>query len=391
MISYPREIGVALERLYEAGHEAYIVGGALRDALLGRKAGDFDITTSAMPEETQAVFADFKTIETGLKHGTLTVLIDGMPIEITTYRVDGDYTDSRHPSSVRFTRTLSEDLLRRDFTVNAMAYSRRGGFVDLYGGREDLGARLIRAVGEPKKRFSEDALRILRAFRFCSKLGFDIEKNTLSAISACREGLGRISAERIAVELRGILEGENAYHALTLMKASGVWELVLRGAKISEAVCRLPRVFEVRLAFLMRETELTALSAYLHDLKLSNQSISKVIRLCTMIKETPVAAEPAVRRLLARVGDDFEHLMAMYAVLGKESEAKQITHMAAECIARGDCLRIADLAIDGKDVAALGKKGKEIGQTLDALLEMVLDEPRLNTRQTLLAMIKESL
>lgn len=386
MISYPREIGVALERLYEAGHEAYIVGGALRDALLGRKAGDFDITTSAMPEETGAVFADFKTIETGLKHGTLTVLIDGMPIEITTYRVDGEYADSRHPSSVRFTRTLSEDLLRRDFTVNAMAYSPRDGLVDLYGGREDLGARLIRAVGEPKKRFSEDALRILRAFRFCSKLGFDIEKNTLSAISVCREGLGRISAERIAVELRGILEGEQVCRALALMEESGVWELVLRGAKISEAVCRLPRVFEVRLAFLMRESEPSALSAYLHGLKLSNQSISKITRLCAMMKETPVAAEPTVRRLLKRAGDDFEHLMAMYAVVGKESEAKQITQMAAECVARGDCLRIADLAIDGKDVAALGKKGKEIGATLDRLLEAVLDDPTLNTRQTLLEM-----
>ncbi len=390
MISYPQEIGFALERLYEAGYEAYIVGGALRDALLGRAVNDFDITTSALPTETQAVFADFKTIETGLKHGTLTVFVGSMPIEITTYRVDGDYTDSRHPSSVRFTRTLSEDLLRRDFTVNAMAYSPRGGLVDLYGGREDLKERILRAVGQPERRFSEDALRILRAFRFCSKLGFDIEKNTLSAISVCRFGLERISAERIAAELRGILEGEHVCRALALMDESGVTELVLKGAKILEDICRLPRVFEVRLAFLMRKAEPAALSAYLHGLKLANQSIGTVTRLCSLLNEPPAkVAEPQVRRLLARAGEDFEHLMALYAVCGRESEAEQISHIAALCLGRGDCLRIADLAIDGKDVAALGKKGKEIGMTLDRLLEAVLDDPSLNARQTLLEMAKD--
>jgi tRNA nucleotidyltransferase (CCA-adding enzyme) len=264
-----------------------------------------------------------------------------------------------------------------------------GGLVDLYGGREDLEARLIRAVGEPEKRFDEDALRILRAFRFCSKLGFDIEEKTLSAISVCREGLGRISAERIAAELRGILEGEHAYSSLLLMERSGVAEIVLGGAKLSDEISRLPRIFEVRLAFLMREAEPSTLSDYLHSLKLSNLSVRTVLRLCALSKEPPVATEPMVRRLLARAGDDFEHLMALYAVCGKERETEQVSRMAAECVARGDCLKVADLAIDGKDVAALGKKGKEIGVTLEALLEAVLDDPSLNKKEMLLDMAKK--
>ena len=196
MLSIPPYVTTVLTQLKKNGHTAYIVGGSLRDLLLGKEPHDWDVTTSARPEQTLAAFEGFPTIPTGLKHGTVTVLIDHIPIEITTYRVDGTYTDARRPDSVTFTDRLSEDLARRDFTVNAIAYSPEGGLVDLYSGQADLQAGILRAVGEPTRRFTEDALRILRGFRFSAQLDFAIEPQTLAAMHECREGLRKISAER---------------------------------------------------------------------------------------------------------------------------------------------------------------------------------------------------
>ena len=381
-MKYTEEIRFVIERLEAHGFEAYLVGGALRDALLCRAASDFDVTTSALPSEMQEVFSDQKTIETGLKHGTLTVLVKGSPIEVTTFRIDGEYLDARHPSEVLFTRSLREDLRRRDFTVNAMAYSEAAGLVDLFGGREDLENRRIRAVGEPEKRFSEDALRILRAFRFVSKLGFDIEEKTLRAIGECREGLRRVSAERIAAELRGILMGGKASEALALMEKSGVLALVLPEAVPGVALETLSPDFEVRLAFLLKDTENEALSARLHALKLSNISIHKVTALvCLSREEIAGTDEPQVRRLLAKSGEFFAPLLEILGAKGISTQDLRCT--AARISARGDCLRVSDLAISGKDLAALGYKGKEIGNTLDLLLDAVLDDPTLNEKDKL--------
>jgi len=204
----------AIELLEGAGYEAYAVGGAIRDAIMGNTVQDFDITTSATPEEMRFVFKDERTIETGIKHGTITLAYKGENVEITTYRVDGEYTDNRHPESVQFTRKLSGDLERRDFTMNAIAYNPNGNIVDLFDGRSDISNGIIRAIGEPKVRFTEDALRILRAIRFSSCLGFKIEEKTRKAMLECAPLLSNISRERIATELNKFLCGKNVKNAI---------------------------------------------------------------------------------------------------------------------------------------------------------------------------------
>ncbi|MBQ3326299.1 MAG: hypothetical protein IJG86_00760, partial [Clostridia bacterium] len=213
-IVLPGPVETALRLLEHAGFEAWVVGGCTRDALLGDAPKDWDITTSALPAETLSVFSDFRTIETGLQHGTVAVLLDGMLLEITTYRVDGTYKDSRHPDEVTFTRSIDEDLARRDFTMNAIAYSPARGYEDLYGGASDIEAHLIRCVGDPETRFTEDALRILRALRFSSVLGFAIEERTASAIHALKERILHVAWERISAELLQLLCGKDVYRVL---------------------------------------------------------------------------------------------------------------------------------------------------------------------------------
>ena len=209
MLTLPSQVHTALDRLTAAGWEAYVVGGAVRDALRGCAAGDWDITTNAEPAQVERVFAGERLIETGLRHGTVTVLLDGLPLEITTYRVDGDYTDHRRPDAVRFTRSLREDLLRRDFTMNALAYNPRTGLVDVCGGAEDIARGVVRCVGEPDRRFQEDGLRILRALRFASVLGFQIAPETAAAIHRNRALLQYLAAERVQSELTKLLCGQN--------------------------------------------------------------------------------------------------------------------------------------------------------------------------------------
>lgn len=211
----PKNVDIAINLLQLAGFEAYAVGGCVRDSLLGKTPNDWDITTSAKPEDMKSVFADFHCIDTGIKHGTVTVVIDGEPLEITTFRLDGEYEDNRHPKSVTFTSNLGADLGRRDFTVNAMAYSKMTGTVDLFGGQNDLKNRIIRCVGDPDRRFNEDALRILRALRFASALDFEIEEKTAQSLLKNRALLGNISEERIAKELLKLVCGKGAKRILT--------------------------------------------------------------------------------------------------------------------------------------------------------------------------------
>ena len=211
----PKNVDTAINLLQSAGFEAYAVGGCVRDSLLGKTPNDWDITTSAKPEDMKSVFADFHCIDTGIKHGTVTVVIDGEPLEITTFRLDGEYEDNRHPKSVTFTSDLGADLGRRDFTVNAMAYSKMTGTVDLFGGQNDLKNKIIRCVGDPDRRFNEDALRILRALRFASALDFEIEEKTAQSLLKNRALLGKISEERIAKELLKLVCGKGAKRILT--------------------------------------------------------------------------------------------------------------------------------------------------------------------------------
>ena len=392
-LRYPEQVKTAMERLESAGHTAYLVGGALRDALLGREAHDFDITTSARPHETERVFADLPVIKTGLKHGTLTVIIDGFPLEITTFRIDGDYHDARHPDGVTFTDRVEGDLARRDFTVNAMAYRPAEGLVDLFGGREDLTAGLIRAVGDPAARFSEDALRILRAFRFMSKLDFDIEPQTLAATHACREGLSRISAERITAELYGLFEGRGAEKALRVMIAQGIFEAFAsdfdaENASVGNLDSIIP-VFEIRFAFFLKNCKESG-ESLIKELRLSNISASRIQTLLRL-REMPISPreQGSLRRILAaagRFGDDVEALLSADGFFPLErQEATEALASVRAIRARGDCLSVSELAVDGRELLARGFSGRAVGETLAALLDHVLDDPRCNQKDTLLA------
>ena len=394
---YPKSVATAMALLENAGHSAYLVGGALRDALLGREAHDFDVTTSALPKDMTRIFADYPVIETGLKHGTLTVLIDGMPIEITTFRIDGEYRDARHPEGVTFTDRVEGDLARRDFTVNAMAYNETRGLVDEFGGKEDLAAGIIRAVGDPCARFSEDALRILRAFRFMSKLGFRIEENTLAATRVCREGLSRISAERITAELCGLFEGKSAATALAAMKDCGIFGAIAPDFKVpADAIGQigaLPAVFEVRFAYFLRNSADGGESLIRH-LRLSGASLSRVRGLLGLRNfDLSSLTEEHVRRLLAAAGRYADDLDAMMSVGGffdvADADRDAVLAMMAQIRARGDCLTLDGLAVDGRALMTLGLRGRDIGTTLTALLDRVLAEPSLNQRERLLSMAEE--
>lgn len=393
----PSGVAMALARLLDAGYDAYVVGGALRDMLLGRDAHDWDIATSALPAETEQVFSELPVIKTGLQHGTVTVLVDHAPIEITTFRIDGEYRDARHPADVTFTRRIEDDLARRDFTVNAMAYNEERGLVDLYGGREDLAAHLIRAVGDAETRFSEDALRILRAFRFMAKLGFDIEDGTLEAAVTCRDGLSRISAERITAELIGLFEGKNAASALSLMIENGIFDAIAPDWGVPafgfSALGDLPPVFEIRFAYFLRSCPDRG-EGLIRRLRLSGKQSSR-IRGLLGLRSFDLAdfSEARTRRLVAAAGpyaDDLAPLLAVgdFFVLSAAASAEAID--AVENIRRrGDCLTVSGLAIDGRTLMELGFGGREIGTVLEKLLAFVLEDPARNTREDLLAVASQ--
>lgn len=388
-IEYPSYINTAVCRILNAGKEVFLVGGALRDTLLLKECNDFDLATSALPEETAEIFKDLHCIKTGIKHGTLTVIIEKKPVEITTFRKDGKYKDNRHPEGVSFTPDINHDLSRRDFTVNAMAYSHATGLIDLFGGEEDLKNGIIRAVGVPKKRFTEDALRIMRAFRFASKLDFDIEKETLTAAKECREGLLSISAERKTVELEGILLGAGVNKALSLMHKTGIFEIIAEGIEIDESkFSRIHSVtldFPTRLAFLYGESE--ALPDHLSKMKLSNAIKDKVIRLSRLMKTPTPVTDGDVRRLLSVCGDNIFDLISIKKALGENVDG--LTKKANDILKKGDCLSIKDLAIGGKDLLDIGITPSLIGVILESLLSRVMDDPTLNENQTLLALAKE--
>ena len=384
-MNQPEYVKMILDRLERSGHEAFVVGGAVRDALLKRSLNDYDVTTSALPAQVAEIFSDFHVIETGLKHGTVTVVVDRKPVEITTYRFDGAYNDSRHPEEVRFTRNVEDDLARRDFTVNAMAYSEKRGLVDLFGGAIDLKQGIIRAVGEPERRFTEDALRIMRAFRFASKLDFRIEPATLEAAVKCRFGLKNISTERKTVELEGILLGVGVKKTLFAMHDAGIFEVIAPSINLDttrfENISRLPADFSCRMAFCLVGQENS--DAYISSLRLSNAvagRIRKLVRLAEM--PLSVSTAPELRRLMAEAGEELDHLLSIKKALGESVVG--IRGRAEKIAKRGDCLNIKSLAVDGKDLALIGISGKNIGIALNALLEAVLDNPRLNDKQKLL-------
>lgn len=387
-MEYPSYIDTIIRRLESHGESAYIVGGSLRDIILGTAPHDYDVTTSALPERTAEIFCDKHVIETGIRHGTVTVVFDGFPVEITTFRIDGSYTDSRHPDSVRFTDDITLDLSRRDFTVNAMAYNRVTGLIDPFGGRGDIERKLIRAVGDPTVRFTEDALRIMRAFRFCAQLGFEIDVNTLDAAHMTADRLKNIARERIGSEFIRLITSPSPALSLRLMTDRGIMPYVLGSytprEELIQKLTLMPPSDTARLGFLLCDAGADTAREILHSLRCSGKQITGAMAVARGIK-AQIDTETDARRLIASVG-----IYAPDAALGSELLGYSPVG-AGELTARqqNTPCSVRDLKINGKDVALLGASGKQIGQTLDAILSAVVDSPELNERQTLLAMAKQ--
>ena len=441
MFELPQGAAFVLKRLHDAGYQAYVVGGCVRDTLLGIAPKDWDVCTNALPHEMQRVFADCHVIETGLQHGTLTVMYDHEPYEVTTFRVDGEYTDHRHPDEVIFVTDVREDLSRRDFTVNAMAWSEETGVVDAFGGQEDLAARLIRCVGDARKRFGEDALRIMRAMRFASVYGFAIDPDTDEAIHELKNTLAGVAAERIRVELAKLLCGAGAGDILrtyrdvifTLFPALEpmdgfdqrtphhlwvVWEHTVR------AVEAVPATETLRLAMLLHDCgKIAAFSVddrgeghangheaqsvriaqkVLADLKLDNATRDRVLLLIGSHGWPVTPERRLLKRRLNQLGEEalrqlIEVKRADALAIGTKDAAAVEAHRAQTLsaldalLAENPCVMLRDMAVNGRDLMAMGAKGRAVGETLQWLLEQVLDEILPNERDALLAAAQEHL
>ena len=383
----PTPVLHSLFALNQAGYEAYVVGGCVRDNLMGKEPFDWDITTSALPEETLSVFQNYRTIETGIQHGTVTVIIDDTPLEITTYRVDGDYTDGRHPDKVAFTRSLAEDLRRRDFTVNAMAYHPDEGVVDLFGGTEDVSAGIIRAVGDPQTRFTEDSLRILRGLRFSATLGFDIEPATAEAIRTLSPTLSRVSAERIATELTKLLCGQDA--GRILLEFSDVFERIvpypLDYPFIAQDIAKVLPTPLHRYGTLFFTLKLKEVAATAENLRFSRRLTEDLLSIIKL-KAAPLSEDvPVILRLLNKLG--LERLQALLAIRAIYDNADYTTigTLANTLVNQGACYRISDLTVTGADLLAIGMKpGPNLGNTLSSLLDAVMDGVCSNEKEALL-------
>lgn len=366
-----------ISALNNNGYSAYAVGGCVRDAILGREVTDFDITTSALPDEIKMVFSSHSVVETGIKHGTVTVLIDRKPYEITTYRTEKGYSDSRHPDEVRFVDDIESDLARRDFTVNAIAYSPKEGIVDPFGGIEDIKKRTLRAVGEPRNRFSEDALRILRALRFSSVLGFAIEKNTSDAIFSLADTLSLVSRERVYVELKKLICGVNAVEVVSNYRR--VLEKVIPIKGNVESLKKLPADYRFRFSALC--------GCYVSDALISLRADNETKRVCKLLSDSVPIPEDihSLKYYVSNLGRDNALLVTAYrcALYDEDREEK-----VKKLLCSDECLFIKDLAVNGKDLQNLGIKGEEIGDTLRKLLYSVIDGRVDNTKKSLIDFIK---
>lgn len=404
----------AIGRLESRGYEAYAVGGCVRDSLLGTAPHDWDLTTNATPDETAAAFADCRVIGTGMKHGTVTVLYRGEPLEITTYRLDGAYADNRHPTSVTFSKTLADDLARRDFTVNAMAYHPKRGLVDLYGGTEDLARGVIRCVGDAGTRFREDGLRILRAVRFASVLGFSLEDETARAVHRCSGLLENIAQERIREEWNKLLLGKTPAAILHDYADVAAWifpELLpaaehreASGKTIFEqmpaALANAPTDLALRLAVFFhafgdRNAEQGAAIADQAMLRLryDNAMREEVVRLVRLRDTAIPATEPGVRRLLREMSpESAERLLNLQESVRTlpAEKAERVRAILRAVVERGDCVSLHTLAVNGGDLIAAGiPAGKRVGEILEHLLDRVIDGDLPNEKEALMKVVRQ--
>lgn len=417
-IDLPEKVEYIIGILQEAGHEAYAVGGCVRDRMLQREPQDWDVTTSADPYEVKELFR--RTVDTGIKHGTVTVMFGETGYEVTTYRLDGEYEDARHPKEVTFTKSLAEDLKRRDFTINAMAYNHKDGLVDLFDGEADLKSGIIRCVGTPGERFDEDALRILRALRFSAQLGFTVDEVTLKAIRERTTHLNKISAERIRDELNKLLLSERPEY-LVAVDACGITDVVLpevsaflrrndagvilRGlTEYTQGTCEphtaLILCWATLLnAALLQETACDAkqrrvkVKQILQRLKFDNDTINKASALAEYSTEVVSCEEYTVRRQMHCMGEEVFDLWRLFLQGRRDKDGNRVnpeqTEQLGELVDRirsvPYCVSLKQLAISGADLIAAGKKpGVELGETLEYLLGQVLEHPEWNEKEILL-------
>lgn len=441
MIHLPEAVKYIIQTIEDAGFEAYAVGGCVRDSILNREPNDWDITTSATPDEVKTLFRH--TVDTGLKHGTVTVIIKKVNYEITTYRIDGEYEDGRHPKEVNFTSQLSEDLKRRDFTINAMAYNDSEGLVDLFGGQADLKAGIIRCVGDARERFTEDALRIMRAVRFSAQLGYEIEEKTADAIKELAPTLSRISVERIQVELVKLLVSPHPEYMLKLYEMGLTKEFLPEFDTMMETPQNNPHHLytvgehtvralqaalpdkNVRLAMLLhdiakpatRTTDEKGINHFYGHPNLGAEMTKKILRRLRFDNDTIDTVSLLVlyhdygnganitskftRKLIHKVGkDNFPTLLSVkradiqaqsdYELAEKISRLDAMNAYYEEVLQKDMCVSLKDLAVTGSDLIKAGMKpGKELGVALNKLLELVLEEPTLNNKEVLMEYIKK--
>lgn len=430
----PKRVKEILDQLHKSNHEAYIVGGCVRDMILGIEPHDYDITTSAEPMEVKAIFD--RTIDTGIEHGTVTVMMGEESFEVTTYRLDGDYTDHRRPDRVDFTKSLTEDLKRRDFTINAMAYNPEEGVVDLFEGQKDLEAGIVRCVGVAKERFREDALRMLRAVRFAARFGFDIEDKTAEAIGKLASLISNVSAERIHMELTKTLCSDHPeymellvtygliddiipeYRAIIGLKQNNPYHQYTVDQHTYNTLKHVPPEEALRWTMYLhdigkgttkstdeegtdhfyghQEVSERIANDVLGRLKFDNKTRKKVLLLIRNHDYRFPATLKSVRKAMAKVGADYfeDYLTVQQAdILGQatdkiEARLADLTvkrKMMKQVTEEGQCVSIRDMAISGGDIMALGlPSGAIIGEVLKHLLEMVIESPDLNTREALL-------
>lgn len=442
--NFKPESKTAIDTLKSKGFEAFLIGGSVRDFVMGLPIGDIDITTNATPDEVKQVFADFRVVETGIKHGTVTVIIDNEPLEITTYRSESTYSDNRHPDSVTFSKSLADDVVRRDFTMNGIAYDFDNGFCDLVGGLDDIKNHTIRCIGNAETRFREDALRILRAMRFASVLGFEIEEETKKAIHNCRELLKNISAERIREEFIKLICGKNAYNVL--QEFSDVVTVFI--PEIRECVdfeqknrhhCFDVYTHTLKAVDLSPQNAIIRLALFFHDigkpsvahfdekgeqhyyshpkksaeitekimsrLRFDNDTKNKVVTLVKM-HDSPIMVNDMtkpdrkrLKKIMSQIGADLIFDLIEIKLCDNSAQNpeyfrgedfyRETRDIVNEIINEKECFSIKHLAIDGNDLIALGYKGKKIGETLQKLLTAVIDGKVENEKSELIKFIQK--
>lgn len=405
----PDNVKSIIGTIEENGCEAYAVGGCVRDSLLGKTPYDWDITTSALPMQVKSMFR--RTVDTGLKHGTVTVMMGKTGYEVTTYRIDGEYKDGRHPEHVEFAVNLLEDLKRRDFTINAMAYNDTKGLVDEFDGQGDIERGIVRCVGNPYERFGEDALRMMRAIRFSAQLSFDIDADTYDAICSLADSISQVSMERIQVELTKTIVSDNP-EKTRLYYETGIFAAVLPqldgifGGRYSQnAICMMkhtPAEPILRYAALLNSLEPDDVRAVLRTLKLDNHTVDTVTAIVKNSKIAIEENEPAIREALNRYGTElFDYLVIHETAItkakeeitgiilpGRHNHITALSKMKEQIVERGDCFTIKDLAVGGNDLMEYGITGPKIGELLHEFLHVVIDNPKLNDKATLLAMLE---